>query len=69
MTVYLVISLPKIPYKHRINMVLANPIYIHGSVQPYLLRYAACTWIAGYRCTDVHPFKYNQMYISTSVNM
>jgi len=25
MTVYLVISLPKIPYKHRIYMVLANP--------------------------------------------
>ena len=27
MTVYLVISLPKIPYMHRIYMVLANPIY------------------------------------------
>jgi hypothetical protein len=27
MTVYLVISLPKIPYIHRIYMVLANPIY------------------------------------------
>ena len=26
-TVYLVISLPKIPYVHRIYMVLANPIY------------------------------------------
>jgi len=25
MTVYLLISLPKIPYIHRINMVLANP--------------------------------------------
>jgi hypothetical protein len=25
MTVYLVISLPKIPYMHRIYMVLANP--------------------------------------------
>jgi hypothetical protein len=25
MTEYLVISLPKIPYKHRIYMVLANP--------------------------------------------
>jgi hypothetical protein len=25
MTVYLVISLPKIPYSHRIYMVLANP--------------------------------------------
>ena len=29
MTVYLVISLPKMPYTHRIYMVLANPIYIH----------------------------------------
>ena len=27
MTVYLVISLPKIPYIHRIYMVLANPSY------------------------------------------
>jgi len=29
MTVYLVISLPKIPYIHRIYMVLANPIHDH----------------------------------------
>ena len=28
MTVYLVISLPQVPYIHRIYMVLANPIYI-----------------------------------------
>jgi hypothetical protein len=28
MTVYSVISLPKIPYKHRIYMVLANPIHM-----------------------------------------
>ena len=28
MTVYLVISLPKIPYIHRIYMVLANPMYL-----------------------------------------
>ena len=27
MTVYLVISLPKIPHIHRINMVLANPTH------------------------------------------
>ena len=27
MTVYLVIPLPKIPYMHRIYMVLANPRY------------------------------------------
>ena len=26
-TVYVVIALPKIPYTHRINMVLANPTY------------------------------------------
>jgi len=30
-TVYLVISKPKIPYVHRIYMVLANPIHIPGS--------------------------------------
>ena len=29
MTVYLVISLPKLPYMHRIYMVLANPAYLH----------------------------------------
>ena len=28
MTVYLMISLPKIPYIHRIYMVLANPTYM-----------------------------------------
>ena len=28
MTVYLVISLQKIPYVHRIHMVLANPTYL-----------------------------------------
>jgi len=27
MAVYLVISLPNVPYMHRIYMVLANPIY------------------------------------------
>ena len=27
MTVYFVISLPKVPYVHRIYMVLANPSY------------------------------------------
>ena len=32
MTVYLVISLPKIPYIHRIYMVLANPN--HGPLCP-----------------------------------
>jgi len=26
--VYLVMSLPKIPYKHRIYMVLANPMFV-----------------------------------------
>jgi len=28
MTVYVVMSLPKIPYTHRIYMVLANPTYM-----------------------------------------
>jgi len=32
MTVFLVISLPKTPYIHRIYMVLANPINIHRVV-------------------------------------
>jgi len=37
MTVYLVISLPKIPYIHRIYMVLANPTYM------YICTYVWCT--------------------------
>jgi len=36
MTVYLVISLPKIPYIHRIYMVLANPTYIPTATLPFL---------------------------------
>ena len=32
MTVYLVISLPKIPYIHRIYMVLANPTHIEADL-------------------------------------
>jgi hypothetical protein len=28
MTVYLVISLPKVPYMHRLYMVLANPTHV-----------------------------------------
>ena len=34
MTVYLVTSLPKIPYIHRIYMVLANPTH-HASPHPF----------------------------------
>ena len=37
MTVYLVISLPKIPYIHRIYMVLANPIILCTSKEEVLL--------------------------------
>jgi len=46
MSVYLVISQPKIPYIHRVYMVLANPSYMsyldtpyfrmYGSGQPYM---------------------------------
>jgi len=34
MTVYFVISLPKIPFIHRICMVLANPTYLHPRPHP-----------------------------------
>jgi hypothetical protein len=34
MTVYLMISLPKVPYTHRIYMVLANPIYVGSDLSP-----------------------------------
>jgi len=43
MTVYLVISLPKIPYIHRIYMVLANPIYAYGSGQPQVFGFDVWT--------------------------
>jgi len=39
MTVYLVISLPKIPWIHRIYMVLANPIYL-CYINPHAFRKA-----------------------------
>ena len=32
MAVYLVISLPNIPYIHRIYMVLANPTHMHAGL-------------------------------------
>jgi len=45
MTVYLVISLPKIPCIHRIYMVLANPIYtsLIWQVVGYMTQHHACT--------------------------
>jgi len=44
-TVYLVISKPKIPYVHRIFMVLANPINMYTVFWPTLAMYhmAICT--------------------------
>jgi len=61
MTVYLVISLPRIPYVHRIYMVLANPTHLrcmygvfgrekrahaYGRPEPHI--YGACTvFLAG----------------------
>ena len=47
MTVYLVISLPKLPYIHRIYMVLANPIHMRyfeqGNRHSY--NHARCIYI------------------------
>jgi hypothetical protein len=45
MTVYLVISLPKIPYIHRKFMVLANPKYFHYN--PMTSYVAANNWKNG----------------------
>jgi hypothetical protein len=61
MTVYLVIPLPKIPYVHRIYMVLANPIYEWWRVQEkyeearitQLINMQPCTWAA----THIHTHK------------
>ena len=36
MTVYFVISLPRIPYIHRIYMVLANPTYVPENSKKHL---------------------------------
>ena len=35
MTVYLMISLPKVPYIHRIYMVLANPTYVRNCAKSH----------------------------------
>ena len=40
MTVYMVISLPKIPYTHRMYMVLANPRYAASSIWMRLFLYS-----------------------------
>ena len=55
MIVYLVISLPKIPYMHCIYMVLANPTYIpfHLDLSSFLSSFLcledACTWEIWYQ--------------------
>ena len=43
MTVYSVISLPKIPYIHRIYMVLANPTYMHTHTSTHAIHTFAHT--------------------------
>ena len=51
MTVYLVISLPKIPYVNRIYMVLANPtLVLRGRMTDLPLR-------STFPCLDTHPPK------------
>ena len=50
MTVYLVISLPKIPFIHRIYMVLANPTYATCTGAP---KCASCLQLAT-MAVDVH---------------
>ena len=49
MTVYLVISLPKIPYIHRVYMVLANPMYVCACVYVCVCVYACA---AELECTN-----------------
>ena len=46
MTVYLVISQPKIPYIHRIYMVMANPTHVSSS---FYTRFIASALAAGLR--------------------
>ena len=48
MTVYLMISLPKIPYIHRIYMVLANPMYEHSA-------FSDLGWAGGLNCGRYPP--------------
>ena len=48
MTVHLVISLPKLPYIHRIYMVLSNP--------NYMLACCRYSWFAA----ESHPFEYSK---------
>jgi hypothetical protein len=58
MTVFLVISLPKIPYVHRIYMVLANPKH-----SPKLLCNFPVSRSDTYRAyTHVHTYKYTHIH-------
>jgi len=43
MTVYLVVSLPKIPYIHRIYRVLANPKYDYN--HDMVVERGDCVWV------------------------
>ena len=53
MTVYLVISLPKIPYKHRIYMVLANPTSFAQDGVGIRLHEVGCGWRSGFFKFDI----------------
>jgi hypothetical protein len=63
MTVYLVISLPNIPYTHRIYMVLANPtyIYIHSVYTVFLAGKSP-----NIRSYTVHIYGSGQLYVYCS---
>ena len=60
-TVYLVISLPKLPYINRIYVVLANPIYLSHMLRkdPPLQRLAtACELLLCMSCMGDRVYKY-----------
>jgi len=65
-----VISLPKIPYIHRIHMVLANPIYVILANPTYLWLYVMCNEDQHDHCCNCFVSlqrKYDYFHGSTSV--
>ena len=70
MTVYLVNSLPKIPYIHRIYRVLANPIYLmKTSLHHHIKDLAQCVRATFFNALlHEHVFKISEIFEAITVN-
>ena len=69
MTVYLVISLPKIPYVHRVYIVLANPTHntthTHVHAQIHMLNYIYMRVHDIFICTYAHTLMHTHTHTRT----